>query len=72
MNIKYLDFNIIYTDDTFTSIHSLDKLFDELWENEEFAKLIKKYYAKLDYQKRKDYKIRWQIEYDKRRRDAIP
>lgn len=68
-NIKYIDFNIVFSDDTFITIHQLDKLFEIIWDNKEFANLIKKYYAKLDYQKRKEYKNKWQLEYDRRKRD---
>ena len=42
---------------------------DEMMESEEGRKLIKKYYSKIDYQNRKEYRINWQKNYQKEKRN---
>lgn len=43
------------------------ELFNIFYDYPEFTKMIKRYYAKLDYQRRKAYKIKWQSNYQKKK-----
>ena len=62
LTVKYLSNKLNYL--------ILDSIFDKYWNSDaNFQKLIKKYYAKIEYQKRKEYRTEWQRKYRERKKN---
>lgn len=41
---------------------------EDMMKSEEGRQLIKKYYSKIDYQRRREYRINWQRKYQKEKK----